>query len=204
MSLTKRQKEILDFIRGFIGEKGYSPSIEEIGAHFGFASPNAVFKHLKALEKRGFIHRHTHSARSIEIVGGTPNNAFDQVVELPLAGTIAAGRPIDAIEDVETLTVPTDFTGPGTHYVLRVKGDSMIDEHIQDGDLVIVHETNHAENGDLVVAIIDGEKATLKRYFRQGATIRLQPANPAIEPIFVDEHRLTIRGIVVGVMRKYR
>ena len=211
MSLTPRQKEILAFIQTFVDRHGYSPSLEEIGAHFGFASPNAAFKHLQALEKRGFIRRRqVHAARAIELVppeeaaaaAGAPTAAL---LELPLLGAIAAGAPIEALEDVETIHVPSDFAGRGTHYVLRVRGQSMIDEHIEDGDFVIVQEAAAADNGDLVVALLDGESATLKRFYREpGGRIRLQPANPAVAPLLVAEDRLRIRGIVVGVMRKYR
>jgi repressor LexA len=211
MSLTPRQKEILAFIQTFVDRHGYSPSLEEIGAHFGFASPNAAFKHLQALEKRGFIRRRqVHAARAIELVppeeaaaaAGAPPAAL---LELPLLGAIAAGAPIEALEDVETIHVPSDFAGRGTHYVLRVRGQSMIDEHIEDGDFVIVQEAAAADNGDLVVALLDGESATLKRFYREpGGRIRLQPANPAVAPLLVAEDRLRIRGIVVGVMRKYR
>jgi len=211
MSLTKRQKEILAFIESFLDRHGYSPSLEEIGAHFGFASPNAAFKHLQALEKRGFIRRHTHAARSIELVKPADSVASDgaaatpALLELPLLGAIAAGAPIEALEDVETIHVPSDFAGRGSHYVLRVRGRSMIDEHIEDGDFVIVQQAAAAGNGDLVVALLDGENATLKRHYREpDGRIRLQPANPEMAPLFVAEDRLRIRGIVVGVMRKYR
>jgi len=200
MTLTKRQKEILEHIQGFMDRHGYSPSIEEIGAHFGFASPNAAFKHLKALEKRGYIRRLTHSARSIELV----RPAEPAAVALPLLGAIAAGTPIEALEAVETIMVPADFTGRGTHFVLRVRGQSMIEEHIEDGDLVIVREAGAAANGEMVVALVDGESATLKRFYREGDRIRLQPANPAMAPLVVPEERVRVRGVVVGVMRKYR
>ncbi|HNU01449.1 MAG TPA: transcriptional repressor LexA [Acidobacteriota bacterium] len=200
MTLTKRQKEILEHIQGFMDRHGYSPSIEEIGAHFGFASPNAAFKHLKALEKRGYIRRLTHSARSIELV----RPAEPAAVALPLLGAIAAGTPIEALEAVETVLVPADFTGRGTHFVLRVRGQSMIEEHIEDGDLVIVREAGAAANGEMVVALVDGESATLKRFYREGDRIRLQPANPAMAPLVVPEERVRVRGVVVGVMRKYR
>ena len=210
MSLTPRQKEILAFIQAFVDRNGYSPSLEEIGAHFGFASPNAAFKHLQALEKRGFIRRRQpHSARAIELVppgeAAAAAGAPAALLELPLLGAIAAGAPIEALEDVETIHVPSDFAGRGSHYVLRVRGQSMIDEHIEDGDFVIVQEAAAADNGDLVVALLDGESATLKRFFREaGGRVRLQPANPAVAPLVVAEDRLRIRGIVVGVMRKYR
>jgi len=200
MTLTKRQKEILEHIQGFMDRHGYSPSIEEIGTHFGFASPNAAFKHLKALEKRGYIRRLTHSARSIELV----RPAEPAAVALPLLGAIAAGTPIEALEAVETVLVPADFTGRGTHFVLRVRGQSMIEEHIEDGDLVIVREAGAAANGEMVVALVDGESATLKRFYREGDRIRLQPANPAMAPLVVPEERVRVRGVVVGVMRKYR
>ena len=200
MTLTKRQKEILEHIQGFMDRHGYSPSIEEIGAHFGFASPNAAFKHLKALEKRGYIRRLTHSARSIELV----RPAEPAAVALPLLGAIAAGTPIEALEAVETVLVPADFTGRGTHFVLRVRGQSMIEEHIEDGDLVIVREAGAAANGEMVVALVDGESATLKRFYREGDRIRLQPANPAMAPLVVPEERVRVRGVVIGVMRKYR
>jgi len=203
MALTKRQKDVLDYIKTFMAARGYSPSIGEIAGHFGLASPNAVFKHLKALEKRGAIRRRSHSARSIEIlkpVGGISGD----LVELPMLGFIAAGAPIEALENAETSQVPPDLTGRGTHYVLRVKGDSMIDEHIEDGDFVIVQETEHAENGDMVVVLLDGENTTLKRYYRENQKIRLQPANPGMAPIYVDEDHIRVRGVVVGVMRKYR
>jgi len=200
MTLTKRQKEILEHIQGFMDRHGYSPSIEEIGAHFGFASPNAAFKHLKALERRGYIRRLTHSARSIELV----RPAEPAAVALPLLGAIAAGTPIEALETVETVLVPADFTGRGAHFVLRVRGQSMIEEHIEDGDLVIVREAEAAANGEMVVALVDGESATLKRFYREGDRIRLQPANPAMAPLVVPEERVRVRGVVVGVMRKYR
>lgn len=204
MTLTRRQKEILDYIEAFIARRGYSPSLEEIGAHFGFASPNAGFKHLKALERRGAIRRLSHTARSIELAPPPAAPAPPGLVELPLLGTIAAGAPIEALENAESMFVPSDFTGRGSHYVLRVKGDSMIGEHIADGDFVIVQEALQAENGDLVAALIDGESATLKRFYREaGGVVRLQPANPALAPLLVAEDRLRVRGIVVGIMRKY-
>jgi len=203
MSVTRRQKEVLDYLRAFIAQRGYSPSLEEIGAHFGLASPNAVFKHLQALERRGFIRRHTHSARSIEVLEPA-GVSRPEAVALPLLGAIAAGAPIEALEQAEAIHVPADFTGRGSHYVLRVKGSSMIDAHIQEGDFIIVQETEAAANGDLVVALVDGDGATLKRYFREGGRIRLQPANPDMAPLFVEESQLRIRGIVVGIMRKYR
>lgn len=203
MSLTRRQKEILDFLAAFMDRHGYSPSLEEIAGQFGLASPNTAFKHLRALEKRGCIRRRPHAARSIELVP-RPAEPAAGLLELPLLGFIAAGAPIEAVENVETIQVPPDLAGRGIHYVLRVKGESMIGEHIADGDYVIVRETGQAGAGELVVALLDGENTTLKRYYREGSVIRLQPSNPAMDPLWVDEGRVQIRGVVVGIMRKYR
>jgi repressor LexA len=201
MKLTKRQKEILDFISGFIDHNGYSPSMEEIAEHFHFASLNAVFKHLEALESRGHLHRDANRARSIQL--SSSNTAGVQ--NLPLLGYVAAGRPIEAVATPENFQVPEDFLPRrGSYYVLRVQGESMIDEHIADGDYVIVDSNAPARNGETVVALVDGESVTLKKLFREGSQVRLQPANPAVPPIIVDGSRIQIQGVVVAVMRKYR
>jgi repressor LexA len=201
MKLTRRQKEILDFVSDFIAREGYSPSMEEIAGHFHFASLNAVFKHLAALEARGYLHRDANHARSIEL---TKAEAAPVQV-LPLFGTIAAGRPIEAISGEQTLSVPLDFLPPrGSCYVLRVQGESMIDEHIEDGDFVVIDSRAQAENGDTVVALVDGENVTLKKLFRQGDQVRLQPANAAIAPMILEGARVQVQGVVVAVMRKYR
>jgi repressor LexA len=200
MKLTKRQKEILDFITGFIERNGYSPSMEEIAEEFQFASLNAVFKHLEALESRGHLHRDSNRARSIQLA---PNNPAG-VQTLPLFGYIAAGRPIEAVSAPETLQIPDHFLPrKGSYYVLQVQGDSMIEEHIQDGDYVVVESRQSANRGDTVVALIDGENVTLKKFYPEGDRIRLQPANAAIAPLVFDSSRVRIQGIVVSVMRKY-
>lgn len=201
MKLTRRQKEVLDFITQFMDREGYSPSMEEIAAHFHFASLNAVFKHLEALESRGHLHRDANRARSIELATERPSGVRD----LPLFGTIAAGRPIEAIAINESLTVPEDLlSGRGEHYILRVQGESMIEEHIEDGDYVIVDARQQARNGEMVVALLDGENVTLKKYYSEGSRVRLQPANRNLAPMFFDSGRVQIQGVVVGVMRKYR
>lgn len=199
MNLTARQKEILDFIEAFVEKNGYSPSMEEIAEQFDIASVNAIFKHLAALEKRGYIHRASNHARSIQIL-----NRF-QSVELPLLGYVAAGSPIEAVLSPETVSVPEDFISR-THknFVLRVRGASMIDEHIEDGDLVIVEQRNTVNNGDMVIAMVDNDKATFKRFYREGSRVRLQPSNPEFSPLILDENRVQIQGVVIGVMRKYR
>ena len=200
MKLTKRQKEILDFLSEFIDRNGYSPSMEEIAEHFHFASLNAVFKHLEALERRGHLHRDPNRARAIQLSQSNPIG----VQTLPLFGYVAAGRPIEAVSNPETLQVPDEFLPRrGSYYVLRVQGESMIDEHIQDGDYVVVESREAANPGDMVVALIDGENVTLKRFYREGNLVRLQPANQTLTPIVLDEKRVRVQGIVVSVMRKY-
>jgi len=200
MKLTRRQKEVLDYITEFIADNGYSPSMEEIAEHFDFASLNAVFKHLGALQKRGYLRRDSNRARSIELIRETAG-----VRSLFLLGHIAAGQPIEAVSVSETVQVPEDFLSPnGECYVLRVQGESMIDEHIRDGDYVIVESRNTAAKGDTVVALIDGESVTLKKFYQEGDQVRLQPANQALDPMILDGSRVKIQGVVVGVMRKYR
>jgi repressor LexA len=201
MKLTKRQKEILDFISGFIERNGYSPSMEEIAEEFQFASLNAVFKHLEALERRGHLHRDANRARSIQLA---PHSSAG-VQSLPLFGYIAAGRPIEAVSVPETLQIPEYFLPrKGSYYVLQVQGESMIEEHIQDGDYVVVESSQAASPGDTVVALIDGENVTLKKFYPEGNQVRLQPANAAIAPLIVDGSRVRIQGVVVSVMRKYQ
>lgn len=199
MPITRRQKEILDFLRNFLERRGYSPTLEEIAAHFQMASLNGVYKHLRALERRGFIRRLANQARSIQILD--PESAGRAT--LPLLGYVVAGRPIEAVSNVEEISVPESFLTRRRNYVVQVRGDSMIDEHIQDGDYVIVEERSEAQNGELVVALIDGENATLKRYYREGGSIRLQPAHPRLQPLLLGEDRVQIQGVVVGIMRKY-
>jgi len=203
MALTRRQKEILDFIEGFLDENGYSPSFEEIASFFGYRSLATVHEHLSNLEAKGYIRKSYNESRSIELARTEMRVA---AVDIPLLGTVAAGEPIEAIEQQETISVPDDMiTGvTGTHYVLRVRGDSMIDEQIRDGDYVIVRSRDSAENGDMIIALIDGENATVKKYYREtGGLVRLQPANPGLAPMRFDEGRVKVQGIVVGVIRKY-
>jgi repressor LexA len=200
MKLTKRQKEVLDFISGFIERNGYSPSMEEIAEEFQFASLNAVFKHLEALESRGHLHRDSNRARSIQL--SPPNPAGVQ--NLPLFGYIAAGRPIEAVSVPESLQIPDYFLPrKGSCYVLQVQGESMIEEHIQDGDYVVIESRQSANPGDTVVALIDGENVTLKKFYPEGDQVRLQPANAALAPLVLDGSRVRIQGVVVSVMRKY-
>lgn len=202
MPLTKRQKEILDYLDAYIGEHGYAPSFEEIARFFGYSSLATVHEHLGNLERKGYIRKAYNESRSIEVIAGTrPGGA----VELPLLGAVAAGEPIEAVVDRESLSVPEDMVRPGAaSYVLRVKGDSMIDEHIRDGDYIVVSARPTANDGEMVVALVGGENVTVKKLYREpGNRIRLQPANPAMEPIIVDANDVVIQGIVVGVIRRY-
>lgn len=202
MPLTKRQKEILDYIEGFIIDQGYAPSFEEIAEAFGYSSLATVHEHLSNLERKGYIRKAYNESRSIELV---PDEEGPMAIELPLLGAVAAGLPIEAVHSQETLAVPPDMARPGQrNYVLRVEGNSMIDEQIRDGDYIVVSAKNTAENGEMVVALIGGEAATVKKLYREpGNRIRLQPANAAMEPIYVDGDDLTVQGVVVGVIRKY-
>jgi repressor LexA len=202
MPLTRRQKQILDFLQGYIRENGYAPSFEEIASQFEFRSLATVHEHLSNLERKGYINRGHNESRSIEVM---PLPGQANAVELPLLGQVAAGEPIEAIAQPESIAVPMDLIPRrGSSYVLRVRGDSMIDEHIQDSDYVIVHTRQDASNGEMVIALVDGSSATVKRYYREpGGWIRLQPSNEHMQPIRVHEDNILIQGVVVGVMRKY-
>jgi len=201
MVLTKRQKQILDFITRFLDEKGYAPSLMEIGEHFGLTSPATVHKHVENLRRKGLVRKSWNANRSLEL---TPAAATVRAIRLPLAGYVAAGRPIEAIEQREMIAVPENLTGRGECFVLQVRGDSMIDEQIRDGDFVIVEKRARVADGEVVVALIEGQEATLKRFHRQGATVRLQPAHPTMPPIALPADRVEVQGVVVGLLRRYR
>jgi len=198
--LTKRQREILDYLNDFIQQHGYAPSLEEVGKRFGLSSLATVHKHLTNLQQKGFIKRAWNRSRSVELM---PTRMSSRAVELPLLGYVAAGAPIEAIVGSETIDVPESLAGKRDTYVLRVKGDSMIDEQIRDGDYVIVEDRKTAENGETVVALLGGSDVTLKKFYRENGQVRLQPANPAIQAIVVAAHLVQVQGVVIGVMRKY-
>lgn len=202
MPLTKRQKEILDYISEFIAAQGYAPSFEEIAESFGYASLATVHEHLSNLERKGYIRKSYNESRSIELL--SPGQG-EPTVELPLLGAVAAGLPIEVVQDNETLAVPPDMVRrQKDNYVLRVEGNSMIEEQIRDGDYIVVQAQESAEDGQMVVALVSGEAATVKKLYRErGGRIRLQPANPTMEPIVVDAADVQVQGIVVGVIRKY-
>ncbi len=203
MYLTRRQKEMLDFLDRFIEKKGYAPTIEETAEHFGLRSLATVHKHLTNLQKKGLVKRDTYRSRALELV---PTSVQVNAIELPLLGRVAAGSPIEAISSTETIFVPQDMIGRRREtYVLQVKGDSMIDEQIRDGDYVIVENRRSARDGEMVIALVDGENVTLKKIYREdgGRRVRLQPANARLQPLVVDQDRLRVQGVVIGVLRKY-
>ena len=198
--LTRRQREILDFLTEFIEQHGYAPSLEEIGRRFGLSSLATVHKHLTNLEDKGFIRRAWNRSRSIELV---PTRIGGRAIELPLLGTVAAGVPIEAVASAETIAVPEDLVAATDTYALRVRGSSMIDEQIRDGDIVIVEDRKTADDGEMVIALLRGTDVTLKKFYREHGRIRLQPANPAVRPLVVEPDQVQIQGVVVGVMRRY-
>lgn len=207
MALTKRQKEIYDYIADFVQRNGYSPSFEEIGEGMGLSSLATVHKHISNLEKKGLLKRGYNKSRSIDVL--PPKGALKKTmtmpppVALPLMGRIAAGRPIEAVENSETLSL-ADFTnGSKDVYVLRVVGESMQDEHIVEGDYVIVESTKTARDGEIVVALVENSDATLKRIYREGDKVRLQPSNAKMQAIIVPAHNVDVQGRVIGVLRKY-
>lgn len=198
--LTKRQREILDYLQEFIQQHGYAPSLEEVGRRFGLSSLATVHKHLTNLEEKGCIKRLWNRSRSVELLSARTGQ---RAVELPMLGFVAAGVPIEAITGTETIAVPEDLVGRRDTYVLKVKGDSMIDEQIRDGDYVIVEDRKTAENGEMVIALLGGSDVTLKKFYRENGRVRLQPANPAMQPMIVEAALVQLQGVVVGVMRKY-
>ena len=199
MILTKRQKQLYDYIDDFIARHGYAPTLEEIGEKFKLSSLATVHKHLTNLEQKGLIKRKWNFSRAIELV---PRQKRSSAVELPLLGYVAAGQPIEAVESSETFCVPEEFVRRQNTFALRVKGNSMVEDGILDGDYVIVEERTTADNGETVVALINGG-ATVKRFYRDKGKIRLMPANHSMAPIIAKARDVQIRGVVVAVLRKY-
>jgi repressor LexA len=198
--LTPKQLRILTLIRDYQRKHGYSPTMQELADVLGVTKVT-VFEHVTGLERKGLLRRSKHRARSLEL---TPRVAFpdDSATILPLVGHIAAGAPIEAIQNEETIDLEELFGAAKGVYLLKVRGDSMIDEQIRDGDLVVVERRETARDGETVVALLDDGEATLKKFYKEGKRVRLQPANPAFSPIYVDDVR--VQGVVVGVLRSYR
>lgn len=204
MAITRRQRQVLDFITGFIRENNYSPSYEEIGQGLGLSSLATVHKHISNLEQKGYLKRDYNRSRSIDVVPNKSRakSAAPSGLELPLLGRIAAGKPLEQVETPETISF-ADFTRSKDVFVLEVRGESMQDEHIVNGDYVLVEKTPTARNGEIVVALVDGAETTLKRFYKEGDIVRLQPSNSAMQPIMVPAAGVQIQGRVIGVLRKY-
>ena len=202
MPLTRRQREILDYLSEYAADHGYAPSFDEIAERFDYASLATVHEHLSNLERKGYIKRSYNESRAIEIL---PSDVFSKAVELPVLGSVAAGVPLESQVTGETISVPDSFVRrTGSHYVLKVRGNSMIDAQITDGDFVVVQDKPTADNGEMVIAMLNDSSATVKRFYRErDGRIRLQPANDSMQPIYVNEHEVSVRGVVVGVLRRY-
>jgi repressor LexA len=200
MAVTRRQKEVLDFISGFVQRNGYSPSFEEIARGLDLKSLATVHKHITNLQNKGLLQRAHNRSRSIDVM---PARSKTRTTErLPLMGRIAAGFPVEASENAETLSL-ADIIGNRDVFVLQVRGDSMRDEHILDGDYVLIERTRTAREGEIVVALVNGAETTLKRYYLEGSMIRLQPSNLEMDPIFVPAGQVAIQGRALGILRKY-
>jgi repressor LexA len=195
--VTKRQRQILDFIASFRARSGYAPSLEEIAAHFKLSAVSTVHEHLVNLERKGLLRREEHRARAMEPV------AVRSALEVPLAGTVAAGRPIEAVEVPESLAIPPEIAGRGETFVLRVKGDSMTGDGILDGDLIVVEKRRRVENGAMAVVLLHGDEATVKRFYQDGEVARLEASNPAVPDLTIPAADVEVRGTVVGLLRRY-
>ncbi len=199
--LTERQRDVLRFIEQRIENDGVAPTLQEIATAFGFRSTASAQKHVAHLERKGFLLRQKHQKRGLELPG--PSSKQPEASDVPLFGVIAAGAPIESIPDEERIFVPADFLRSGDHYVLKVRGDSMIGDGVYDGDLVVVQRAREAPDGEMVVALVNGE-ATLKRIYREGRqNIRLQPANPALPTMIVPAEEVQVQGVIVGLLRRY-
>ncbi len=199
MHLTKRQKEIFDYVRAHIERDGYAPSLEEIGAQFGLSSVATVHKHVQNLVEKGLLRKAWNRSRSIELVEDDPPSA----VAIPLLGAVAAGQPIEAVSTPDTIEVPAEIVGNKECYALRVKGDSMIEDHILDGDLVVLESRKRPNNGETVVALVRQEDVTLKRFYHDGSIVKLVPANSALRPMEFPAEDVEVQGVVVGLVRHY-
>jgi repressor LexA len=198
--VTRRQKELLDYLRGYIDAHGYAPTLDEIGKHFALASLATVHKHLQNLERKGRIRRLPNHSRALELVSDSDNG---RAAKIALLGRVAAGTPIEPVETAETVTIPEDLLGRGETFALRVRGDSMVSEGLLDGDLVVVESRPEADNGETVVALVRGE-ATVKKFYRERRKVRLVPANEQLAPMVVPAEDVEVRGVVIAVLRRYR
>jgi repressor LexA len=200
--MTEKQRDVLEYIRRTIAATGVAPTLQEIATHFGFRSTASAQKHVGLLERKGFLRREKHQKRGLVLADAEPPRTSSSL-ELPLYGVVAAGSPIESFPGDETIAVPPDFVGSGSDYVLRVRGESMIDEGIHDGDLVVVRSATEASDGEMVIALV-ADEVTLKRIYREGdGRIRLQPSNAQLSALVVPASDVTVQGTVVGLLRKY-
>ena len=199
MHLTRRQREIFDYIQEYLQREGYAPSLEEIGTRFGLSSVATVHKHVQNLVEKGLLRKAWNRSRSLEVVDRSGSAA----TQIPLLGTVAAGAPIEAIPTPDTISVPADLIGSKQCYALRVSGESMVDDHIVDGDLVLVESRNLPREGEAVVALIRREEVTLKRFYQDGGKVRLVPANPSLQPMEFPAEDVEVQGVVIGLLRRY-
>ena len=199
MHLTRRQREVFDFIQEYLEREGYAPSLEEIGLRFGLSSVATVHKHVQNLVEKGLLRKAWNRSRSLEIVDPTSTAAR----EIPLLGTVAAGVPIEAVTQPDTIAVPADLIGDKECYALRVAGDSMVDDHIVDGDVVLLESRSVPRDGEAVVALIRREEATLKRFYRDGGKVRLVPSNSSLRPMEFPAEDVEIQGVVIGLLRRF-
>ncbi|HJO30782.1 MAG TPA: transcriptional repressor LexA [Acidobacteriota bacterium] len=200
MYLTKRQKEILDYINRYVDENGYAPTLKEIGIGFGLSSPATVYNHIELLVQKGYLKKTPHQGRGIELVDGDPV----RTIEVPILGQISAARIIQATTAGETVNLPPDFIARKASYALRVLGNSMTNEHVCDGDLIIVEDRTTAEDGEMVLASLEDKKVFLRKHYLEGQRTRFQPTNPAGASWLVDKERVRVQGVVAGLMRRYR
>jgi repressor LexA len=198
--MTRRQKEVLDYLRAYIGKHEVAPTLQEIGRHFRLGSLATVHKHLSRLEDKGFIRRRAHMSRALEVL---PRPGEARAARVPLLGQVAAGVPVEPIEVAETVALPEELLGKGRTFTLRVRGDSMVGDGILDGDLIVVEAGEQARNGATVVALVRGE-ATVKKLYRERGRVRLEPANERMQPIVARADEVEIRGVVIGLVRRYR
>ena len=199
LRFTPRQRQIYDFIRNYTAEKGYPPKLDEIAEHIGVGAASTVHEHLYQMEKKGILKRSYHQHRSMELAVAPVSPA----VEVPLVGSVVAGLPTESYVVLETVSVPAAMVGRGKHFALRVMGESMRDDDIAEGDVLVVRQTNRASTGDLVIALIEGRETTVKRFYPERRLVRLQPSNRDMKPIRVAKEDVAIQGIVVGLLRTY-
>jgi repressor LexA len=198
MGLTRRQKEIYEFVRSFLETEGYAPSLEEIASHFGLSSVATVHKHIQNLVEKGLLRKSWNRSRSIELA-----ERLSPPVRIPLLGRVAAGQPIEAIQVEDSITVSSDLVGNRSCFALQVQGDSMVEDHILDGDVVVLESRRAARNGETVVALVHRDEATLKRFYLDGGKVRLVPAHPSLRPMEFPTEEIEVQGVVIGLLRRY-